>query len=70
MNINDTTRRCQDCGEEFEVLMPKNLGEIRCISCQVQFRMTGKTAIERYVEALAESMSQARPAKAKVEFVG
>jgi len=67
MNVNDTIhRRCQDCGETFEVIDPDCKAEVRCISCQVQFRITGKTALERYAEGLAESMSQALPAKEKV----
>jgi DNA-directed RNA polymerase subunit RPC12/RpoP len=56
MNATEQTRRCSDCGETFEVININRHGqpdprEIRCLNCQVQFRLTGKTGIQRMVEA-------------------
>jgi hypothetical protein len=42
---------CEDCGQPYERLEPKNAKELRCIPCQVQFRITGKSGHERQYEA-------------------
>lgn len=49
---------CSDCKKAFERKFEGNPIEIRCEDCQIQFRITKKTAHERYLDQLrAEQMN-------------
>ena len=43
---------CSDCKEAFDQKDDGNPNETRCAECQVQFRLTKKTAHQRYLDQL------------------